>query len=182
MSMQVNEKRIQGESTMQEVLEAYPSAQRALMRRYHIGGCSNCGFTPQEKLVDVLKKHNVLNVGEVIEHIEAGHEQEKRIQITARELSGCLNSDRSLKLLDVRMPEEQDIAMISGALPVNQELVQEMMGSWPKDTPLVTYCHHGVRSLEAASYFIGHGFTNVRSLTGGIEAWANEVETTMARY
>ena len=52
----------------------------------------------------------------------------------------------------------------------------------PKDTPIVTYCHHGIRSLEAASYLIGHGFTNVLSLAGGIDAWAKEIDTSLRRY
>ena len=57
---------------------------------------------------------------------------------------------------------------LAGAVPVTQELVQEMMASWPKGTPIVTYCHLGIRSLKAASYLIGHGFTNVRTLAATI--------------
>ena len=167
---------------MAEVMRAYPGAQRALMRRYHIGGCSNCGFSPEERLADVLQRHNVLNTPDVIAYLETSHEQEQRIQIGPRELADELKGPRPPKLIDVRGREEQEIAMIDGAIPANQELVQEMMASWPKDTPIVTSCHHGVRSLEAASYLIGHGFTNVRSLRGGIDAWAAEIDSSMPRY
>lgn len=165
---------ITAESTMAEVLQAFPGAQRALMRKYHIGGCSSCGFQPTERLGDVLKRHNVLDVEGVIDHVRASHEQEQRIQISASELCVALQGDAAPRLIDVRTPDEQAEGMIEGALPATQELVQEMMASWPKDTPIVAYCHHGMRSLDAASYLIGHGFTNVRSLTGGIEAWAAE--------
>ena len=85
-------------------------------------------------------------------------------------------------MLDVRAPEEQAVVTLDGALPLTQELVQEMMTSWPKEIPLVTYCHHGIRSLEAASYLIGHGFTNVRSLAGGIDAWAEQIDPSLPRY
>ncbi len=89
---------------------------------------------------------------------------------------------RGARLLDVREPEELAIVKLEGAVPVTQELVQEMMASCPKDTPIVTYCHRGIRSLEAASYLIGHGFTNVRTLAGGIDAWAEQIDPSLARY
>jgi len=174
--------RITFESTMREVLTTFPGAQRALMRRYHIGGCRSCGFEPDERLCDVLARHDVRNVQEVIAHILDENEREARLQVAPRQVAGELKLSNAPKLIDVRTPEEQEIAMIAGALPGTQALVQEMMASWSKDTPIVTYCHHGMRSLDAASYLIGHGFTNVRSMSGGIDAWAVEVDSSMPRY
>ena len=173
---------VTAQTTMQEVLEAFPGAQRALMRRYHIGGCSSCGFAPEDRLGEVLAKHNVLAVDEVIEHIETSHAQEQRIQIQPQDLAEALKSSTPPRLLDVREPEELAIVKLDGAVALTQELVQEMMADWPKDTPIVTYCHHGIRSLEAASYLIGHGFTNVRSLVGGIDAWTEQIDPSLARY
>ncbi len=170
------------ESRMAEVLRMYPGAQRAMMRRYHIGGCSSCGFSPEERLGEVLGRHNVANTDEVLEHLRTSHEQEERLQVSPRELADALRTENPPKVLDVRQPEEQAIAMLREAIPATRELVQEMMASWPKDTPIVTCCHHGMRSLEAASYLIGHGFTQVRSLRGGIEAWALEIDPSMPRY
>ena len=152
------------------------------MRQYHIGGCSHCGFDPGDHLGDVLAKHNVLNTDEVIEFIETSHEQEQRLQIGPAELAEELKSETAPRLIDVRQPEEQAIVQLDGALSLTQELGQEMTTDWPKDTPIVFYCHHGIRSLEAASYFIGHGLTNVRSLRGGIDAWAQEVDPSLPRY
>ncbi len=57
-------------STMGEVLEAYPSAQRALFQRYHIGGCNSCGYQPGDTLEEVARGHNILDVGEVIAFVE----------------------------------------------------------------------------------------------------------------
>lgn len=173
---------ISAESRMDEVLDAFPGAQRALMRRYHIGGCSSCGFAPEDRLGEVLAKHNVLAVDEVIEHIKASHEQELKIQIQPTDLAEELKGDSPPRLLDVRQQDELDIVKLEQSQMVTQELVQTIMSDWPKDTPMVMVCHHGVRSLEAASYMIGHGFTNVRSLIGGIDAWAEQVDTSLARY
>lgn len=173
---------ITSDSTMQEVLDAYTGAQRALMRGYHIGGCGNCGFAPSDRLGDVLAGKNIQNVDEVIEFIKKSHEEEQRIQISPKDLAEQLGGEAPPRLIDVRDDQEHSIAHIEGSQLVSQELVQEMMATWAKDTPIVTYCHHGIRSLEGASYFIGHGFTNVRSLTGGIHAWAEQIDPSMAKY
>ena len=62
------------------------------------------------------------------------------------------------------------------------EAVAQVVMRWPKDTPIVFYCHLGQRSLDAASYFAGHGFTEVRSMTGGLDAWSLEVDPSVPRY
>lgn len=170
------------ETTMRKILTNYPGAQRALMRRYHIGGCSSCGFHPDEPLKDVLSRHNVLDSNEVIDHIKESHEQDQSIQMDVKALASELKNDNPPKLLDVRTPEEHAICKLDGGQLVTQQLVEEIMNTWPKDTPMVTYCHHGFRSLDAASFLIGHGFTNVRSLTGGIDAWSVDIDSSVPRY
>ena len=72
------------------------------------------------------------------------------------------------------------VGAIIAALRVAKQ-AQEMM-RLPKDTPIVFYCHLGQRSLDAASYFAGHGFTDLRSMTGGIEAWSLQVDPSVPRY
>lgn len=168
-------------STMQEVLEAYPSAQRALFRRYHIGGCNSCGYQPEDILEDVAHGHNITDLDEVVAFILDADEIDRRIQASPREVAEALRSSAPPRLVDVRTPEEWDVAHIPGATLISEELTQEMM-QWPKDTPIVFYCHHGQRSLDAASYFAGHGFRNVRSITGGIETWSLEVDSSVPRY
>lgn len=177
-------KEISGTSTMQEVLEAFPSARRALFQRYHIGGCSSCGFSPTDSLQEVLANHNVMDVDGTIEYIKESQKVDDNLKITPSELKGLLatGNGKAPKLIDVRDQWEYDIAHIEGAQLLSRPLIGEIMDSWPKDTFIVFSCHHGTRSLDAASYFIGHGFTNVRSLEGGIDKWAEEIDTAMARY
>ncbi len=173
---------VEPQSSMREVLEAYPGAQRALFRSYHIGGCASCGFSPEESLEQLCQRNGGLDVNEVLEHIKASHEQDARILIEPRELVEWLNQDKTIRLLDVRSREEYEAVHIEGAVLMSQPVTQEIMAEGANSRPLVIVDHQGKNGLDAAAYFIGHGLTNVRCLRGGIDAWAQEVDTKMRRY
>jgi rhodanese-related sulfurtransferase len=173
-------KDLSGDWTMQQVTTVFPSAQRALFQKYHVGGCSSCGFQPTDTLSSVAGSHG-LDVNEVVEFIKRSQEMEKDIEITPKETAELLKQGK-IKLLDVRTSEEFSIASVAGSVRVDQALAQEIMQTWPKDTAIVTMCHHGMRSLDAAAYLRGHGFTNTRSMTGGIDAWAIQIDPAVQRY
>jgi len=145
-------------STMQEVLEAYPSAQRALFRRYHIGGCNSCGYQPE----DILE--------EVVAFIQEADEVDRRIQASPREVAEALRSSVPPRLVDVRTREEWDVTHLQGATLVSEELTQEMM-QWPKDAPIVVHCHTGNRSTIGISVLARRGYTNLTLLENGWAAW-----------
>ena len=168
--------------TMRELLEQYPGAQRALFRKYHIGGCSSCGFAPEETLTGVCARNDNLDVREVIDHIVESDAADRAIQIEPRELADTINGGTRVQLLDVRTREEYDAVKIDGAELFTQESMQKIMSAWPKDELLVIYDHQGSRSLDAAAYFQGHGFEKVKSLRGGIDAWSAEVDPKLPRY
>lgn len=168
-------------STMQEVLDNYPSAQRALFRRYHIGGCHSCGYEPGDILGEVAARHNITDMDEVLSFIEEAEQIDQRIKISPKEVAEALKNGAKPRVIDVRTPEEFKLAQIEGAELITEELAQEIH-SWPKDTNIVFFCHHGNRSMDAASYFAGHGFTNAKSMTGGIDAWSQEVDSKVPRY
>jgi rhodanese-related sulfurtransferase len=170
------------ESLMRDVLEVYPGAQRALFRRYHIGGCVSCGFQPTERLAQVCQRNNNLDVSEVLEHIQTSHEQDAKLLISPKELKELREQQTDLKLVDVRSREEYDAVHIDGSLLLSQPLMQEMMGQWPRHQALVVIDHQGKTGLDAAAYFLGHGFENVRCLRGGIDAWSQEADPNLPRY
>ena len=170
------------QSTMQELLAAFPGAQRALFRRYHIGGCSQCGFQPTETLEQVCARNGRLNGDEVLEHIRTSHEQDAKILIEPKELAEWLKRDKTVRLLDVRSREEFEAVHIEGSILMSQPLTQEIMAEGTNSRPLVVVDHQGKQGLDAAAYFMGHGLTNVRCLRGGIDAWSREVDTGMRRY
>jgi len=169
-------------SPMSAVLEAYPGAQRALFRRFHIGGCSQCGFQPTETLEQVCARNGGLNVAEVLDHIRASHEQDGAILIEPKELADWLKRDPSLRLLDVRSREEFEAVHLAGSLLMSQPQMREIMAEGTNSRPLVIIDHLGRQGLDAAAYFLGHGLTNVRCLRGGIDAWAQEVDSNVRRY
>jgi rhodanese-related sulfurtransferase len=169
-------------SAMCEVLEVFPGAQRALFRRYHIGGCSSCGFAPDETLAQVCARNGNLDVAEVLAHIQSSHEQDAKILSSPRELAELLRQDKSVKLVDVRSREEFEVVHIAGSILLSQDVMRELMASGSNTNLIVVIDHAGQNSLDAAAYFMGHGLQNVRCLRGGIDAWAQEVDPKMRRY
>jgi molybdopterin/thiamine biosynthesis adenylyltransferase/rhodanese-related sulfurtransferase/molybdopterin converting factor small subunit len=104
-------------------------------------------------------------------------------EITAEELKAELDQKGGdVVLIDVREPHEWDIAHIDGArlIPLNQ--LPERLGELDGHSEIVTHCHHGARSMKALEILKGAGFSKVRSLAGGIDAWAERVEPALARY
>lgn len=170
------------ETTLSQVLQSYPGAQRALFARYHIGGCRSCAFSPTETLAQLCERNENIPVDEVIQHIQDSHEGDASLQITPPEFAELRQSVPALKILDARTREEHEAVTIPGALLMTQEVVQDAFSNWDKNAPLVLYDHTGSRSLDAVAYFIGHGFTNARCLTGGIDAYSREVDPALPRY
>jgi rhodanese-related sulfurtransferase len=175
------EKMLSKDMTMGDILQAFPGARRALFQRYHVGGCSSCGFSDADTLEVVCRNHNILDVQEVIDHVVKSDELDRKIQVSPQELKARLDRGEPLKLLDVREGWEHELAKIDGATLVTQEGLHEIM-NWPPETPIVVHCHYGIRSLDAASYLIGHGLKNVKSLAGGIDAWSREIDKAVPVY
>ena len=173
---------IDPQMTMKELLEHYPGAQRALFRRYHIGGCASCGFSPDETLAGVCARNDNLDTEEVIEHILASDTADRAMQIEPRELADRLAAGEKIHLLDIRTREEFDAVKLPGAHLFTQEFMQEILAKWSRADLLVIYDHQGARSMDAAAYFHGHGFEKIKSLRGGIDAWSVEIDPKLARY
>jgi len=166
--------------TMREVLAHFPGAQRALFRRYHIGGCSSCGFQLEETLAEVCARNGSLPVAEVIKYLESSRDADATVQLAPAEVAGLVKDGRAV-LVDVRTREEFDAVQIEGSTFFTQELMHEL-GAWDREKLIVFVCHHGVRSMDAVAYFAGHGLENVRNLRGGIDAWSQEVDSALPRY
>jgi monothiol glutaredoxin len=88
----------------------------------------------------------------------------------------------SLTIVDVRPPEERDLAAIALPYAVLEGGGLEELLAQPHDLALGFLCHHGGRSAQAAEYFRARGFTSVFNVVGGIEAWAQDVDPSVPRY
>ncbi len=171
---------IKSDMQMQEIMQHYPGAKRALFQKYHIGGCSSCGFSPTDTLEQVfVNHHRPTEVPQAINWILESARLDAEMQIAPTQLKQEMDD---WKVIDVREEFEAEQATIPGSHLLTRELAYEMMQKWPKDTKIAFYCHTGMRSLEAAVYFKGHGLPNVKSLSGGIDRWAQEVDTSIPRY
>ena len=168
--------------TMKELLERYPGAQRALFRRYHIGGCASCGFSPEETLAGVCQRNENLDLDEVVEHILTSDAADRAMQIEPKDLADRLAAGETIHLLDIRTREEFDAVKLPGAQLFTQEFMQEILAKWSRSDLVVIYDHQGARSMDASAYFQGHGFEKIKSLRGGIDAWSAEIDPKLPRY
>ena len=169
-------------SLMSEVLTLYPWAQRALFRKYHIGGCSSCAFDPEETMAMLCERNDKLDPAEVLKHVKESHDQDASVQISPKEVDALMKQGEVVKLLDIRTKEEWDGVRLASATRMSQDSMQDILGNWPREGMMVIYDHTGKNSLDAATYFQGQGFSNVRCLAGGIDAWSQEVDSEIRRY
>jgi rhodanese-related sulfurtransferase len=168
--------------TMAELLEAFPGARRALFAQYHVGGCSSCGFAPSETLGEVCARNEDMPVDEAIAFLEQSAENDARLQILPADLNERLSENPEIPLLDMRSEEEHEAVHIPGSVLFTEELMQQIMGSWPKDREFYLYDHRGERVLDAVAFISGHGFPAVKGLSGGIDRWSQEVDPDLPRY
>ncbi len=102
--------------------------------------------------------------------------------ITAAELKQALQDNQHYVLLDVRQPEEVAICQIENSQNIPMPDIPARKDELNPDDPFVVICHHGMRSAQIAMYLDQNGFSNITNLTGGIDAWATDVDEAMQRY
>lgn len=106
------------------------------------------------------------------------------VQMAPSELAEKLKSEKPPKLLDVREQDEYAIVHLPSAIliPLGELLSRiDELDEW-KDEEIVVYCHHGIRSLNAISQMRHLGFSKLRNLTGGIDRYSAEVDTSLPKY
>jgi rhodanese-related sulfurtransferase len=105
------------------------------------------------------------------------------MKITALELKARMDRGEKFRLVDVREPDEWAIARLPQAelIPLSQ-FQRRATAELDPEEELILYCHHGMRSGQAQGYLQAQGYKNVLNLTGGIDAWAHQVDPAMKRY
>ena len=104
--------------------------------------------------------------------------------ITAPELASRLNDAAQAKplLLDVREPWEFERCHLDGAVLMTMNTIPARIDDLDEDAEIVCICHHGARSMQVAAFLERNGFSKVINLTGGIHAWALQVDGSMPTY
>ena len=104
-------------------------------------------------------------------------------EVDAPALAQALAGDDPPLLVDVRTGPERAVAAIEPSLHIGLDrFVDRAPAEIPKDRDVVVYCHVGARSAQAAVWLKASGWTRVRSLAGGIDAWSEQVDTEVPRY
>ena len=103
-------------------------------------------------------------------------------QLRHAELAAYLQTGHAPVLLDVREPWEWNLCHLPDAILIPMRELPARLHELDKDAETVVICHHGVRSYHAARYLETLGFGDVVNLSGGVAAWADEVDPAMPRY
>lgn len=101
--------------------------------------------------------------------------------MSATELKARLDAGEELHVFDVRTEKERAMAKIEPSTRFDDAAEAELE-ALPKGAPLVFICHHGIRSQGVAQTYLGKGYTNVYNLTGGIDAWSVQIDSSVPRY
>jgi rhodanese-related sulfurtransferase len=104
------------------------------------------------------------------------------IEVTPRQVSERLKRGDKFLLVDVREKWEYDTARIEGAVLIPLRAIPASLPHLAAAREIVFYCHHGMRSLDAAAWVRSQGVEGAQSMSGGIDRWTTEVDTLVPRY
>ena len=137
--------------------------------------CPICGPTPT--ITSLIDYNEFCGIRPQAEHPAGASEWE----ITPEELKQKLTNG-GVKLVDVREPHEYEICHLPNAKLVPLSEILSRVAELDSSDELVLYCHHGMRSRDALEFLKGAGFRKLKSLRGGIDAWAAAVDPSLPRY
>ncbi|HEX4546445.1 MAG TPA: rhodanese-like domain-containing protein [Candidatus Acidoferrum sp.] len=104
------------------------------------------------------------------------------LEIKPADVKARIDRGEKLVLVDVREAWEYEVCRIEGARHVPLGSLAASLETLPDVDEVICYCHHGMRSLDAAAWLRFQGFEKAKSLAGGIERWSVEVDPTVPRY
>jgi len=136
--------------------------------------CPVCGGHPT--ITELIDYDAFCGVG------DGGRKTGDGVEIAAADLKREWTRDPALVVLDVREPHEYEIAHIEGTRLIPLSELPGRLRELDGRAPIVTLCHHGLRSAHALELLKGAGFGRVRSLRGGIDAWSVDVDPEVPRY
>lgn len=103
-------------------------------------------------------------------------------EISPQELKRLLDAGVDATVLDVREPWEYAIAHVTGSINIPLGEVPARLDELDRAQPVIVMCKSGGRSRRAADFLSTHGFGQVSNLTGGIDAWSRDIDTSLPTY
>jgi adenylyltransferase/sulfurtransferase len=104
------------------------------------------------------------------------------LQISVKEVNERIARGDNLLLVDVREPWEYNLCKIPGAKLIPLGTLPASVNALLDAEEVICYCHHGMRSLDAAVWLRQQGVESAKSMAGGIERWSAEVDPSVPRY
>jgi rhodanese-related sulfurtransferase len=166
-------------SSLKEIAVHYPHVFSFLERTY---GLKVSSVNRQSTLKEFCEEHRLPPAQILFMEIQLDERISKVKKIGAKEAKALLSSNNTVRLLDTREEWELKLAQIPGGRALTPQLLDEILTQWSQEQPLLVYCHFGVRSLDAATFFVDRGFKEVYHLEGGIDGWSLEIDSNIPRY
>lgn len=177
-----NSEKVFSENTsMSELNNLFPEVHSLLFKTFRIG-LPVVGYKPGETIASVCNAQRK-PVNEILAFVNAEFSKKSVGTISPPDLKARIESgDKNLVLLDIRERWEHDIANIEGAQLITRENNESVLGSLGKDREIVLIDWKGDRAPSFVKWLTQRGFSNVKGLDGGIDAWAASVDSRLARY
>ena len=104
------------------------------------------------------------------------------IELEVYDAKAALDRGEEVCLLDVREQSEYDFCRVDGSLLIPMSQMRERAEEVPKDKQVLVMCHHGVRSMQVVRYLRTKGWSRITNISGGIDAWSQQVDPKVPRY
>ena len=172
---------ITAETKMKELNAQFPEVHSLLFSKFHIGLPVD-GYSPEETVASVCKTHSK-SEPEILNFLNSQFADKQVPMISPFELQEKLQSGTTnLVLLDIREKWERDIAGLEDAILITSENNQSVLSSLQDNQEIVLIDWKQDRSPSFQKWLMQRGLSNIKCLQGGIDAWAESVDTQMARY
>jgi len=104
-------------------------------------------------------------------------------EVSVQDLKRALDDPKlGIKVIDVREPDEFEIAHIEGATLLPMSQLQQRHTELDPNTEYYIHCHAGGRSMRAVQFLRQQGFKSLKSVAGGISAWSEQIDSSVPRY
>jgi rhodanese-related sulfurtransferase len=168
------------ELPMESANQIFPEVHTVLFKEFHIG-LPVTPYDKKETLASICQTHGK-NVQEVVNCLNREHADKNVAIMTCEELKQKIDSDNKPVLLDIREGWERDISKIEGSHIINAENNEHVLGTFEKDREIVLIDWKQDRSPSFQKWLTQRGFTNMKCLEGGIDLWAEKIDTRLNRY
>jgi adenylyltransferase/sulfurtransferase len=104
-------------------------------------------------------------------------------EVSVQDVKRALDDPKlGIKVIDVREPDEHQIAHIEGAMLLPMSSLQQRFTELDPNSSYYIHCHSGGRSMRALQFLRQQGFKSLKSVAGGITAWSDEIEPGVPKY